>query len=145
LQRGREVVMLICRTAFWLRAVAPALTVATSVLPLSPCFSPACSLVRQASRMSETVAEPPPDAWDEADEETLVARVQGAQLQEDPDKEVEIRWRDAVLLRETDGVGFSSRGGRPRRRRPRPRRQFFSAAEAAAWAAEDALSKADGW
>jgi hypothetical protein len=101
--------------------------------------------VRQTSRMAETAAEPPPDAWDEADEEFLVSRVQGTQLQEDPDKEVEIRWRDAVLLRETDGVGFSSRGGRPRRRRPRPRRQFFSAAEAAAWAAEDALSKADGW
>ena len=54
--------------------------------------------------MSETAAEPPPDAWDEADEETLVARVQGAQLQEDPDKEVEIRRRDAVLLRETEAL-----------------------------------------
>ena len=43
-------------------------------------------------------------ADDEADEETLVARVQGAQLQEDPDKEVEIRRRDAVLLRETEAL-----------------------------------------
>jgi hypothetical protein len=101
--------------------------------------------VRQTSRMAETAAEPPPDAWDEADEESLVSRLRGTQLQEDPDKEVETRRRDAVLLRETDGGGFSSRGGRPRRRRPRPRRQFFSAAEAAAAAAEDALNKADGW
>ena len=54
--------------------------------------------------MAETAAEPPPDAWDEADEESLVARVQGTQLQEDPDKEVEIRWRDAVLLRETEAL-----------------------------------------
>ena len=54
--------------------------------------------------MAETAAEPPPDAWDEADEESLVARVQGTQLQEDPDKEVEIRRRDAVLLRETEAL-----------------------------------------
>jgi hypothetical protein len=51
-------------------------------------------------------AEAPPDAWDEAEEDALVARVRGAQLQEDSnnDREVEIRRRDAVLLRETDAL-----------------------------------------
>jgi hypothetical protein len=47
-------------------------------------------------------AEPPPDAWDEADEDVLVARVQATGLQEGG--EADVRRRDAVLLRETEAV-----------------------------------------
>ena len=44
----------------------------------------------------------PPDAWDEAEEDVLVARVKGTQLQDD--NETEIRRRDALLLRETEAL-----------------------------------------
>jgi len=45
---------------------------------------------------------PPPDAWDEAEEDTLLARVQGTVLRDD--SEAEIRRRDAALLRDTEAM-----------------------------------------
>ena len=43
-----------------------------------------------------------PDAWDEAEEETLLARVKDVKLENGADAEADIRRRDAVLLRDTD-------------------------------------------
>lgn len=45
---------------------------------------------------------PPPDAWDEAEEDTLLARVQGTVLRDD--SEAEMRRRDAALLRDTEAM-----------------------------------------
>jgi hypothetical protein len=47
---------------------------------------------------------PPPDAWDEAEEEALLARVQGAVLRDDGQADAEVRRRDAALLRDTEAL-----------------------------------------
>jgi len=53
------------------------------------------------SQRGELVEDAPPDAWDEAEEETLLARVKDTKLQND-DAEADIRRRDAALLRDTE-------------------------------------------